>query len=55
MDVPLAAFVVCLGATGFFVIRRVGSESFPHGWDYWRVLVRCSVAAAVVGLISIMA
>lgn len=55
MYLPLAALVLCLGTVGILVILRVRSESFPHGQAYWRVLARCSAAAALVGLISSLA
>lgn len=53
MDLPL--LVLFLGTIGILVIRRVGSESFPHGRAYWRILAKCSAAAVVVGLLSSLA
>lgn len=55
MYLLLAVLVLCLGTVGVLVIRRVGSENFPHGRAYWRVLAKCSAAAAVVGLLSSLA
>lgn len=55
MYLLLAVLVLCLGTVGVLVIRRVGSENFPHGRAYWRVLAKCSAVAAVVGLLSSLA
>jgi hypothetical protein len=55
MEWVMALWVVVVGAVVVLVIQRVRSETFPHGLAYCLVLAKCSVAAALAGLLSILA